>query len=147
MAEIAIAAAISAAVAATAYTANYALTPKPQPIQKGRLSGGIQIQDSRYGHMIPILLGGNPVLAAGEAPAFVGERRNYDFQAGGGGNPDIGQINPPAGVQDGDYLLAHTLTDDGSSFPPATPDGWLKLQEQVLPYESGTAVFTLFGKF
>jgi hypothetical protein len=64
MAEIAIAVAISAAVAAASYTVQYALTPKAKPIEKGRLSGDIQIQDSRYGHMIPILLGSSPAAAA-----------------------------------------------------------------------------------
>ena len=56
-------AAVAAAAAAASYTVQYALTPKAKPIEKGRLSGDIQIQDSRYGHMIPILLGGNPVTA------------------------------------------------------------------------------------
>src|SRR6266536_1779022 len=64
MAEIAIAAAVAAAVSAAAYTVEYALTPKAKPIEKGRLSGDIQIQDSRYGHMILILLGGHPHVAS-----------------------------------------------------------------------------------
>jgi hypothetical protein len=63
MAEIAIAAAVSAAVAGAAYTIEYALTPKAKPVEKGRLSGDVLVQDSRYGQMIPILLGASPVVA------------------------------------------------------------------------------------
>lgn len=65
MAEIAIAAAVAAAVSAAAYTVQYALTPKAKPIEQGRLRGDVLIQDSRYGHMIPILLGGQPYSASG----------------------------------------------------------------------------------
>jgi hypothetical protein len=66
MAEIAIAAVVAAAVAGAAYTIEYALTPKAKPIEKGRLSGDLLVQDSRYGHLIPILLGGNPITALEE---------------------------------------------------------------------------------
>ncbi len=60
MAEIAIAAAIGAAVSAASYSINYALAPKQQPTERGRLQGMVQVQDSSYGQMIPIILGGLP---------------------------------------------------------------------------------------
>jgi hypothetical protein len=59
MAEIAIAAAISAAVSAASYTLSYALAPKPKMAERGRLQGQLQIQDSSYGSMIPLIFGGD----------------------------------------------------------------------------------------
>ena len=61
MAEIAIAAAIGAAIASATYTITYLLTPKPKPVEQGRLTGEVQIQDSTYNWTKPIILGGIPL--------------------------------------------------------------------------------------
>lgn len=67
MAEIAIMVAISAAISAASYTLQYFLTPKPKGQERGRLQGELQVQDSAYGSMIPLLYGGDPALyPAGE---------------------------------------------------------------------------------
>jgi hypothetical protein len=58
VAEVLIVAAIAAASAAATYTVNYALSPKPKPVERGRLQGQVQVQDSSYGSMIPIIVGG-----------------------------------------------------------------------------------------
>ncbi len=78
-----------------------------------------------------------------QLPVFVAKGFNLD-----GFSEDVGKISPPVGTQNGDYLLVYSLTDDSaSSHPPTTPSGWSKLEEQTVVYETGTAVFTLFGKF
>lgn len=125
MAEIAIAAAISAAVSAAAYTVQYALTPKAKPIQKGRLTGDIQIQDSRYGHMIPILLGANPVNtiggATGDAVSFVAST----FKQGTG---TTAVADKPSGTSPGDVILALVFSNNQSTVTP--PAGWTLLSTQ-----------------
>lgn len=61
MAEaIIIAAVVSAAVSAASYTLSYLLAPKQKPVERGRLQGQIQVQDSSYGLMIPLVYGGAP---------------------------------------------------------------------------------------
>ena len=50
--------AISAALSAAEFLLQRALTPKPKPLEKGKLSGETQIQDSRFGLMEPELYGG-----------------------------------------------------------------------------------------
>ncbi|MEN3329005.1 MAG: hypothetical protein V7638_3812 [Acidobacteriota bacterium] len=69
MAEIAIAALIGAAIAGATYTITALTAPKPKPVEKGRLQGEVQIQDSSYGAMIPILLGANPDVGRSAPPA------------------------------------------------------------------------------
>lgn len=54
--------AIAAIVSAAQYGLQYLLTPKPKPIERGKLSGEVQVQDSNYGNPIPIILGGGPEL-------------------------------------------------------------------------------------
>lgn len=98
MAEIALAAAISAAISAASYTLNYLLTPKPKPIERGRLQGDLQIQNSEYGGMIPLILGGDPA-SGGEGEGSGG------VQYVGATAPVPGsQVTTPA-LQDGDYVL------------------------------------------
>jgi hypothetical protein len=65
MAEIAVVVAISAAVAGATAGLQYALTPKPKPVERGRLQGDLQLQDSNYGVPIPEVGGGmaGPTLA------------------------------------------------------------------------------------
>lgn len=58
MAEILIVAAVAAATAAAEYTLNYLLAPKQKPQERGQLSGQVQVQDSNYGEMIPLIYGG-----------------------------------------------------------------------------------------
>lgn len=58
MAEIAIMAAISAAISAGQYALNYFLGPKPPPIQRGKLEGELNIQNSQAGAFIPEIFGG-----------------------------------------------------------------------------------------
>lgn len=50
--------AIGAALSAANYALQRALTPKPKPLERGKLQGESQIQDSRYGQMIPEISGG-----------------------------------------------------------------------------------------
>ena len=67
--EIAIAAAIGAAVSSATYAVAYALSPKDSGrVERGRLQGEVQIQDSSYGHMIPLLYGGE--MPDGSAHGF-----------------------------------------------------------------------------
>lgn len=73
MAEIAIAAAIGAAISAATYTVTALLAPRPKPVERGRLQGEVQLQDSSYGHMLAILLGGNPVDQTGGGPFSSGD--------------------------------------------------------------------------
>ena len=57
--------AVSAAVSAASYALNYFLTPKPKPIEKGRLQGDIQLQDSQHGVVIPAVYGARPSEVVG----------------------------------------------------------------------------------
>lgn len=87
------------------------------------------------------------IVAEGAAtdgtPSFISIGFNLD-----GFSEDVGTISPPTGVQAGDYLLVSSLSDDSAgAHPPTIPSGWSKLEEQTVVYETGTAVFTLFGKF
>ena len=69
MAEaIIIAAIVSAAISAASYTLSYLLTPKQKPVERGRLQGQIQVQDSSYGSMIPLVYGG--AMPDGSAHGF-----------------------------------------------------------------------------
>lgn len=137
--------AISAAVSAATYTLNYFLTPKPKAQEQGRLQGELQVQDSAYGSMIPLIYGGDPDLVSTPETSdisFVSLLFNSD-----GFLSTAGTIDPPAGVVDGDYLLAVTWASDSVARPPLTPAGWEKLQEVEIPYETGVEVFSVFGKF
>jgi hypothetical protein len=66
--SILLVAAVAAATSAAEFTLNYLLTPKPKAQERGQLSGSVQIQDSEYGSMIPLVYGG--VQPDGSAHGF-----------------------------------------------------------------------------
>src|SRR5205823_3265442 len=63
-----VAVAIAVGQLAVTYAVNYAVSrlfgPRPKPIEKGRLTGDLQIQDSQYGNTINEIYGGDPITSA-----------------------------------------------------------------------------------
>lgn len=105
MAEIAVAVIVSAIVSAASAGLQYALTPKPKPIERGRLQGDLQLQDSNYGIPVPEVYGGmvgaslaeNGVKYAGNIIWASAIRKTETRQKSGGKGgpkqPDVIEIN------------------------------------------------------
>lgn len=138
MAEIAIAAAVSAAISAASYTLNYVLQPKPKAQERGRLQGELQVQDSTYGPMIPVLYGSDPTFT-GISPQH--RHGQYD---------DSDTAPKPTGLAVGDLMLAFCWRSNAISPVPAPtpPAGWTLITsvENVDPHNTHQAAF-LFRKF
>jgi hypothetical protein len=132
LAEIAIAAAISAAVSAASYTLNYLLTPKPKPTEKNRLQGQVQVQSSAYGHMIPILLGGDPgdgtahgFRIAANVTYLSAVRKTEEITSGtGGGGGQSGKGGGGSAPSEKSY---HYFADIGLMFGTPLKGGELEL--------------------
>lgn len=88
--------------------------------------------------------------AWGISAEFIGESEeitfiNKVFNLDGFSEP-VGQITPPGAIQNNDLMIVGTLTDHSSQSIPTTPTGWTKKEEQIVVYETGTAVFSWFVK-
>src|SRR5262245_22999005 len=64
--------AVSAALSAASYFISRAFTPKPPKLERGRLTGSLQLQNSEQGIFIPEVYGAGPTAStvAGSNPTY-----------------------------------------------------------------------------